>query len=85
MRKLTRVVFNMWYTDLLQENMKVVPDLDPDPKPVGDLEGNFTSNKIVSKPIVAPTANNNGLGIKKMSAHEIVQIKGSRRDIQVYN
>lgn len=75
----------MWYTDLLQENMKVVPDLDPDPKPVGDLESNFTSNKIVAKPTVAPTANNKGLGIKKMSVHEIVQNKGSRRDIQVYN
>ena len=28
MRKLTRIVFNKWYTDLLQENLKVVPDLD---------------------------------------------------------
>jgi len=30
MRELTRVVFNRWYTDLLQENMKVVPDLEKD-------------------------------------------------------
>ena len=28
MRQLTRVVFNRWYSDLLQENLKVVPDLD---------------------------------------------------------
>ena len=31
MRQLTRTVFNKWYTDLLQENLKVVPDLDPSP------------------------------------------------------
>ena len=31
MRQLTRTVFNKWYTDLLQENLKVVPDLDPTP------------------------------------------------------
>lgn len=28
MRQLTRVVFNRWYSDLLQENLRVVPDLD---------------------------------------------------------
>ena len=28
MRQLTRVVFSKWYTDLLQENLKVVPDLN---------------------------------------------------------
>ena len=28
MRQLTRIVFNKWYTDLLQENLKVVPDLN---------------------------------------------------------
>jgi len=32
MSQLTRVVFNKWYTDLLQENLKVVPDLDPNSK-----------------------------------------------------
>ena len=29
MRELTRVVFSKWYTDVLQENLKVVPDLEP--------------------------------------------------------
>ena len=41
MRQLTRVVFNKWYTDLLQENLKVVPDLDNSgPK---ETENNATS------------------------------------------
>ena len=41
MRQLTRVVFNKWYTDLLQENPKVVPDLDNSgPK---ETENNATS------------------------------------------
>lgn len=31
MRQLTRIVFNIWYRDLQQENLKVVPDLDPEP------------------------------------------------------
>lgn len=30
MRELTRIVFNKWYTDLLQENLKVVPDSQGD-------------------------------------------------------
>ena len=29
MRDLTRIVFNKWYAELVQENLKVVPDLDP--------------------------------------------------------
>ena len=28
MKELTRVVFSKWYTDVLQENLKVVPDLE---------------------------------------------------------
>ena len=28
MRDLTRIVFNKWYSELVQENLKVVPDLD---------------------------------------------------------
>ena len=28
MRDLTRIVFNKWYSELVQENLKVVPDLN---------------------------------------------------------
>ena len=54
LRKLTQVVFNKWYSDLLQENLKVVPDLDPNHKAARKAEifdsGNaiFTENERVS-------------------------------------
>lgn len=40
MKQLTRIVFNRWYSDLLQENLKVVPDLD----------GSYKSGKKQSEP-----------------------------------
>lgn len=52
MRKLTRVVFNMWYTDLLQENLKVVPDLDPDPKPVSKEDLNTSQNTVSQQNLI---------------------------------
>ena len=39
MRDLTRIVFNKWYSELVQENLKVVPDLDHN-SPSKDAEAN---------------------------------------------
>lgn len=29
LKQLTRVVFSRWYADMVQDNLKIVPDLDP--------------------------------------------------------
>ena len=38
MRQLTRIVFNTWYRNLLQENLKIVPDLEPHPTSISKLK-----------------------------------------------
>jgi hypothetical protein len=42
----------MWYTDLLQENLKVVPDLDPDPKPVSKEDLNTSQNTVSQQNLI---------------------------------
>ena len=48
-RQLTRVVFNKWHSDLLQENLKVVPDLEPQKRSVKASENEDSGNAIWSK------------------------------------
>ena len=45
-RQLTRVVFNKWHSDLLQENLKVVPDLEPQKQSKRASENEDSGNAI---------------------------------------
>jgi hypothetical protein len=85
MSQLTRVVFNKWYTDLLQENLKVVPDTDPNSKPEIEEEDYITTRKPVAQTMTPVIDNNKGPGLKKMSAEEIIFRSGSKRDIHQLN
>lgn len=86
MKDLTRIVFNKWYADLLQENLKVVPDLSGEPNndsieeeevacsmpPAGNIVS--TAAKAKSPPLV---------GLSHSSAEEIIQRTGTKIDIQL--
>ena len=44
MRTLTRVVFSKWYSELVQENLKVVPDLDNSSNHANKFKNNYNDD-----------------------------------------
>lgn len=90
MKQLTRVVFRRWYTDLLQENLRVVPDLDPNPgrssqdEEYGGKEDGKNEASKGPEPrrmSLSPTRGDKSLGIHKLSAEDIIRKSGSKHDL----
>ena len=98
MRDLTRIVFNKWYAELVQENLKVVPDLDPK-SPSRDDEAIIEDEKQQqpqqksqqtaiqkgSSPITSHRGSPKKLppGIQKLSANEIIYRSGGKTDATI--